>query len=210
MQIRTVAGVLLPAAALVALWGCSENRTATQAAVSSRPPAPTANSGGGAERMNADRGVSERGQQRITREVRHELVMLPYYGVFDNLAYKVNGYSVQLLGQVTRPTLKSDAENVVKRIEGVEQVQNDIEVLPLSPDDDRIRVAVYRAIYGAPQLNRYALSAVPSIHIIVRNGNVTLVGVVANEGDKNIANMQANQVPGVFSVTNQLEIEKGS
>jgi hyperosmotically inducible protein len=148
-----------------------------------------------------------RGQQRMAREVRHELVMLPYYGVFDNLAFRVNGDTVELYGQVTRPTLKSDAENVVKDVEGVTRVVNNIEVLPLSPQDDRIRLAAYRSIYGHPALNRYALAAVPSIHIIVKNGNVTLEGVAANEGDKNIANIQANSVPGVFSVTNNLQIE---
>jgi osmotically-inducible protein OsmY len=145
---------------------------------------------------------------RVVREVRHELVMLPYYNVFDNLAYRVDGNTVTLFGQVTRPTLKSDAENVVKRIEGVDRVINNIEVLPVSPNDDRIRQAVYRAIYGYPSLNRYALAAVPSIHIIVKNGRVTLVGVVANEGDKNIAGIQANSVPGVFAVTNDLQIEQ--
>ena len=156
----------------------------------------------------ADKQASSRGTERIAREVRHELVMLPYYGVFDNLAYRVDGYAVTLMGQVTRPTLKSDAENVVKKIEGVEQVHNQIEVLPASPNDDRIRLAVYRAIYGHTALNRYALQAVPPIHIIVKNGNVTLEGVVANEGDKNIANIQANGVSGVFSVTNNLRVEK--
>lgn len=148
-----------------------------------------------------------KGYERFVREIRHELVMLPYYGVFDNLAYKVDGYKVTLLGQVTRPTLKSDAERVVKDIEGVEQVVNNIEVLPLSPNDDRVRIATYRAIYGHTALNRYALNAVPPIHIIVRNGNVTLEGVVANEGDKNIANIQANGVSGVFGVTNNLVVE---
>jgi hyperosmotically inducible periplasmic protein len=148
------------------------------------------------------------GQNRIAREVRHELVMLPYYGVFDNLAFRVDGSTVTLLGQVTRPTLKSDSERVVKNVEGVEQVNNQIEVLPVSPNDDRIRMGVYRAIYGHTALNRYALQAVPPIHIIVRNGNVTLEGVVANESDKNIANIQANSVPGVFSVTNNLRVEK--
>jgi hyperosmotically inducible protein len=152
--------------------------------------------------------VSPRATQRIVREVRHELVMLPYYNVFDNLEYKVDGYNVTLLGQVVRPTLKSDAENVVKKIEGVEHVKNDIEVLPVSPNDDRIRLAVYRAIYGHTALNRYALQAVPPIHIIVKNGNVALVGVVANEGDKNIAGIQANGVSGVFSVKNELRSEK--
>src|SRR4051812_20058740 len=148
-----------------------------------------------------------KGYDRFIREIRHELVMLPYYGVFDNLAYKVDGYNVTLMGQVTRPTLKSDAERVVKDIEGVQKVTNNIEVLPLSPSDDRIRMAEYRAIYGQAALNRYALNAVPPIHIIVRNGNVTLEGVVANEGDKNIANIRANSVSGVFGVTNNLRVE---
>jgi hyperosmotically inducible protein len=148
-----------------------------------------------------------KGYERFVREIRHELVMLPYYGVFDNLAYKVDGYNVTLMGQVTRPTLKSSAENVVKDIEGVEKVTNNIEVLPLSPNDDRIRLATYRAIYGHSALNRYALQAVPPVHIIVKNGNVTLEGVVANEGDKNIAGIQANGVNGVFSVTNNLRVE---
>lgn len=152
-------------------------------------------------------GTSARATDRLVREVRHELVMLPYYGVFDNLAFKVDGYVVTLLGQVTRPTLKSDAENVVKNIEGVERVANEIKVLPLSPQDDAIRLATYRAIYGHTALNRYALQAVPPIHIIVDSGKVTLEGVVANEGDKNIANIQANGVSGVFSVTNNLRVE---
>jgi hyperosmotically inducible protein len=128
--------------------------------------------------------------------------------VFDNLAYTVNGYNVTLHGQVTRPTLKSGAERVVKDIEGVQTVTNNIEVLPTSPNDDRLRLALYRAIYGHTALNRYALSAVPSIHIIVKNGNVALEGVVANEADKNIANIQANGVSGVFSVKNNLKVEK--
>ena len=148
-----------------------------------------------------------KGYERFVREIRHELVMLPYYGVFDNLAYRVDGYKVTLLGQVTRPTLKTDAERVVKGIEGAEQVINNIEVLPVSPNDDRIRLAAYRAIYGHPALNRYALNAVPPIHIIVKNGNITLEGVVANEGDKNIANIQANSVQGAFGVTNSLRTE---
>jgi len=146
-------------------------------------------------------------QARIVKEVRHELVMLPYYGVFDNLAYRVDGDTVTLLGQVTRPTLKSDAESVVKKIEGVEHVNNQIQVLPPSPNDDRIRLAVYRAIYGENGLFQYGLAAVPPIHIIVNGGRVALEGVVNNEGDKNLANLKANQVPGVFSVTNNLQVE---
>ena len=147
-------------------------------------------------------------QERLQKEVRHQLVMLPYYGLFDNLAYKVNDGTVTLYGEVTRPTLKSDAESAVKSIEGVEKVVNKIEVLPLSPNDDRIRMAEYRAIYGQPALNRYALQAVPPIHIIVKNGNVTLVGVVASEADKNIAGIQAKGVSGVFSVKNDLAVER--
>ncbi|MCC7236391.1 MAG: BON domain-containing protein [Bryobacterales bacterium] len=152
--------------------------------------------------------TSDHARARLMREVRHELVMLPYYGVFDNLVYQIDGSTVTLMGQVSRPTLKSSAENVVKRIEGVERVVNQIEVLPLSSHDDNIRMATYRAIYGHTALNRYALRAVPPIHIIVKNGNVTLEGIVANEADKNIAGMQANGVSGVFSVKNNLRVEK--
>lgn len=147
-------------------------------------------------------------EQRLQREVRHQLVMLPYYGLFDNLAFRLDGGTVTLLGQVTRPTLKSDAQRAVKGIEGVEKVVNKIEVLPLSANDDRIRLAVYHAVYGQSTLNRYALQAVPPIHIIVKNGNVTLVGVVASEADKNIAGIQANGVSGVFSVKNDLTVER--
>jgi hyperosmotically inducible protein len=143
----------------------------------------------------------------ISREVRHELVMLPYYGVFDNLGYRVDGRTVTLVGQVTRPTLKSDAEHAVKGIEGVEQVKNEIQVLPLSPADDRIRIATYRTIFGQPPLDRYALQAVPPIHIVVNNGKVTLEGVVANQADKDMAGVRANGVSGVFGVTNNLRVE---
>jgi hyperosmotically inducible protein len=149
----------------------------------------------------------DKGAESMAREVRHELVMLPYYGVFDNLAFRVDGGTVTLLGEVTRPTLKSSAENVVKDIEGVENVVNNIKVLPLSPNDDRLRLATYRAIYGQTALNRYALQAVPPIHIIVENGRVTLEGVVASEADKNIAGIQAKGVSGVFEVTNNLRVE---
>lgn len=147
-------------------------------------------------------------ENRIAREVRHELVMLPYYGVFDDLAFSLQGGVVTLMGEVTRPTLKSDAEHVVKRIEGVTQVINNIEVLPLSPMDDRIRIAEYRAIYGDPALStRYGFRALPSIHIIVKNGHVRLEGVAANQGDKNLIGIRANSVTGVFSVDNALQVE---
>jgi len=151
-------------------------------------------------------GVSEKGVERIVREVHHELVMLPFFGVFDDLEYKVDGATVTLMGQVTRPTLKSDAESAVKRIEGVEQVINQIEVLPLSTMDDRIRLAEYRAIYGHPPLDRYARMAIPPVHILVKNGHVTLVGVVSNQMDKTTAEIRAKGVSGVFSVADNLTV----
>src|ERR1700740_1721235 len=147
-----------------------------------------------------------RAEQNLAREVRHQLVVLPYYSVFDNLAYRVQGDQVTLEGQVTRPTLKSDAENVVKSIEGVRSVTNNIDVLPPSPIDDQLRRALYRTIYGDPSLSKYSWSAVPSIHIIVKSGHVTLVGVVDNETDKNLAEVRAKTVPNVFSVTNNLQV----
>ena len=157
--------------------------------------------------MAQDRGqVSAKSQERITREVRHELLMLPWFGVFDNIAFKVDGDTVTLLGQVVRPSLKSDAENAVKHIEGVEKVDNQIEVLPASPMDDRLRRRLYRAIYGYPALEKYALGVQKPIRIIVKNGRVALEGVVDNEGDKNFAGMRANGVPGIFSVTNNLQV----
>lgn len=145
-------------------------------------------------------------REKLAKEVRHQLVMLPWYSVFDNLAYQVDGDKVTIVGQVTRPTLKSDAEAAVKSIEGVASVMNKIEVLPLSPMDDQLRRALFRAIYGESGLPRYSVQAVPSIHIIVKNGNVTLEGVVDNESDKNLANLRANQVPNVFSVKNNLVV----
>ena len=148
------------------------------------------------------------GQARLEKEVRHVLVTQPFYSVFDNLAFKVDGDRVTLLGQVAKPTLKSDAAAAVKSIEGVSAVDNQIEVLPVSPNDDRIRLAEYRAIYSASGMEKYAMQAVPPIHIIVKNGHVTLVGVVANAADKTLADVRAKSVSGVFSVTNQLTVEK--
>jgi hyperosmotically inducible protein len=157
--------------------------------------------------QDAQRGQpTAKSEERITREVRHELLMLPYFGVFDNIAYKVNGYDVTLLGQVVRPVLKSDAENVVKRIEGVEKVDNQIEVLPPSPADDRLRIQLFRAIYRYPSLQKYELGVQKPIRIIVKNGRVNLEGVVDNETDKNLAGLRANGVPGIFSVTNNLQV----
>ncbi len=148
------------------------------------------------------------GESRIAREVRHQLLTQPFYGVFDDLAYKVDGSVVTLLGSTANPTLKSDAVNSVKHIEGVTKVIDQIELLPVSQMDDQIRLAEYRAIYGDPFLGpRYGIRAVPPIHIIVKNGHVTLEGVVANKMDYDMVYLRANGVPGVFSVDNHLQIE---
>ena len=157
--------------------------------------------------LTQDRGQpSAKSQDRITREVRHELLMLPYFGVFDYIAFKVEGSTVTLLGQVVRPSLKSDAENALKHIEGVEKVDNQIEVLPPSPMDDGLRIRLYREIYGYPALEKYALGVQKPIRIIVKNGRVALEGVVDSEADKNLAGMRANSVPGIFQVTNNLQV----
>lgn len=146
-------------------------------------------------------------QARMERAVQRELVMVPQYGVFDNLAYKVNGYEVTLTGDVTRPVVKINAEAAVKSIEGITKVVNQINVLPTFAADDQIRLAVYNAIYGAPALQRYALQAIPSIHIIVNKGNVTLEGAVANKGDADMAVIRAKSVPGTFQVTSNLKVD---
>jgi osmotically-inducible protein OsmY len=154
------------------------------------------------------RPASERAEERIKKEVRHELLMLPYLNVFDNLAFKVEGYKVILLGQVTDPVVKADAEKAVKGIEGVEQVDNQIEVLPVSPNDRRLRLRLFRAIYGYPPLQKYDMGVIKPIRIIVKNGHVTLEGVVDSQADKDAAGIRANGVSGVFSVTNNLRVVK--
>ena len=154
--------------------------------------------------VRADSG--SKGLVDLEKKVRHELLMLPYYSIFDDLNYRIDGNVVTLSGAVTRPTLKTDSQRVIQRIEGVGQVVNNIEVLPLSSFDDDIRRAEYRSIFGYASLYRYALGSHPSIHIIVDNGQVTLEGVVNNQGDKNIAGIRANTVSGVFSVTNHLVV----
>jgi len=154
------------------------------------------------------RPVSEHAAQRIEKEVRHELVMLPFVTVFDNLAFRVEGDKVTLLGQVTNPVVKSDAGKAVKGIEGVEQVDNQIEVLPVSPNDDGLRRRLFRAIYGYPPLEKYALGVIKPIRIIVKGGHATLEGVVDSQADKDAAGLRANGVPGLFSVTNNLQVVK--
>jgi BON domain len=143
----------------------------------------------------------------LESQVRHSLVMLPYYGVFDHIEFQVQGDRVILSGQVAWPTLKDDAQNALLPIAGVKHVTNDIQVLPLSPFDNAIRFREYRAIFRSSSLYQYAMGPNPSIHIIVDNGHVTLYGVVANKMDSQIAYLAANTVPGVFSVTNNLRID---
>ena len=159
--------------------------------------------------LSAQHPPSERSAQRIQKEVRHELAMLPYVTVFDNLAFQVEGEKVILLGQVTKPSIKSDAEKAVKSVEGVEQVDNKIEVLPPSPLDDRLRLALYHAIYGFGPLEKYGMGVNRSIRIIVKGGHVTLEGIVDNQADKDSAGIRANGVSGVFSVTNNLQVGNG-
>lgn len=145
----------------------------------------------------------------LENRIRHELVMLPFLSIYDDVSFQIDdGGNVILSGSVLRPTLKTDSERVVKKVEGVAQVDNRIEVLPLSPFDNQIRAQVTRAVYGTPSLNRYAMGARPPIRIIVKNGNVTLRGFVGNEGDKNIAGIRANGVSGVFSVKNELQVDQ--
>ena len=153
--------------------------------------------------------ASTRGTEWVENKVRHELNMLPYVNAFDYMSFTVDENSnVTLMGEVTNPTLRSDAGNVVKKVEGVEHVDNQIKVLPVSFFDNGLRVHLFRTIYGYPVLQRYALGVNKPIRIIVENGHVTLIGYVDNEADKNIAGMRANGVPGVFSVDNQLEVVK--
>ena len=143
---------------------------------------------------------------RLVKRVRHELATLPYYGVFDWLEFELRSdNTVVLRGQVVRPSTKSDAEARVKDIEGVKGVINEIQVLPISPEDDRLRVALYRALYNWDSpLFRYATQAIPSIHIIVDRGRATLKGVVDSKADANLAYMRARAVPGLFDVKNEL------
>jgi hyperosmotically inducible protein len=154
--------------------------------------------------------TNQRMQQRVVKEVRHELAMLPQLSVFDNLAYRVDGSTVTLLGQVRNAILKDEAAQAVKHIEGVEKVDNQIEILPASFNDDRIRRQVARAIFNQPRLFNYAIQSNPPIHIIVKNGRVDLQGVVRDQGDKDVAGIMANGVPGVFAVQNDLQVEKPS
>ena len=174
-------------------------------AVAGAAQEPASNPGGAAQNATGP----QRSQDRISREVFHELITLPQLTIFDNLQYKVDGDKVTLMGQVRNAILKDSAEKSIKHIEGVETVNNQIEVLPASGNDDRIRRQVARALFNDERLFRYSMGSVPPIHIIVKNGHVTLEGIVNSEADKNEANIKANGVPGVFSVQNNLQVQKG-
>ena len=166
----------------------------------------------GAEAIpQSHQGPPQKGSQNyeawLQQEVRHQLMLLPWYTVFDQLAYNVNGYTVTLTGAVVDPTLKSDAQNAVKHIEGVEKVVNQIQLLPNSPMDNQIRWAEYRKIYSQPSLSRYGIGNLQSIHILVDNGHVTLTVCVDCDAYKNVTIIQANSVPNVFSVKNELVVQ---
>jgi hyperosmotically inducible protein len=147
-------------------------------------------------------------EQRLSSEVRHELNMIPQFTVFDNLAYRVDGGTITLFGQVRDAIVKDSAEARVKHLEGVERVDNRIEILPASFNDDRIRGRVARAVFNDPRLFNYGIQTVPPIHIIVKNGHVNLVGMVRTQADKDDAFIRANGVSGVFSVENNLQVEQ--
>lgn len=150
--------------------------------------------------------ANSREEKSLQREIYHQLELLPRLSVFDNVGFSVNGGTVTLTGAVAQPVKKSDAESAVKSVEGVDNIQNDIKVLPLSPSDEQIRRAEFKAIYSFPSLQKYAWYSVQSIHIIVENGHVILEGMVDSQADKDAANVRANAVPGVFSVTNNLQV----
>jgi len=194
------------------LFALSAAALAQTAQMSQEAPAAEVSSLSSSGPVVADYRISypNDAEGRIAREVRHELLMLPYYSLFDDLEYSVQDRSVTLSGAVTseHAVTRSDAENAVKRIEGVDKVINNIKVLPPSPFDQRVRERVYRAISNTGSLSRYFWQAAPSIHIIVDGQRVTLKGFVNSEGDKNLATIAANGVPDVFHVTNELRVVK--
>ena len=150
--------------------------------------------------------VSKAEENTLQHQVRHQIQILPYYSVFDYVTFTIDGGKVTLTGHVLRPTLRKSAEASVKTIEGVSDVINLIEVLPKSPSDDDTRRAVYRAIFEDATLQRYAVSDVPQIHIVLEGGAVYLEGVVTSEGDKNLAGTRASSVSGVTRVKNNLAV----
>ena len=190
-------------AAVLLLWALILATGASVSATSSLAAASASN-------HNQSPSGSQTSEAWLANQVRHQLVMLPWYSVFDNLEYSVLGNKVVLARQVVRPILKDEAASAVKHIDGVAEVDNQIEVLSVSNFDDQIRRAELREIYSFPSLQRYGLGTIPGIHIIVNNGHVILEGVVDNQTDKNLAGLRANSVPNVFSVTNNLRVQGAS
>lgn len=142
----------------------------------------------------------------LSGEIRHQLASLPFYSVFDFVRFTLEGKKVTLTGQVVRHSLKDDAEAAMKSIEGVDAVVNQIEVLPASPSDNELRRAIYRALYEDPTLARYSTQNVPPIHIIVKNGNLSLEGYVESLSDKNLAASRAGSVTSLLSLKNNLVV----
>lgn len=189
------------AIALLAVVFCAGQGTKTNEQSVQTPPQE-----GATQTSASNQPLSPEALAKLANKVRHQLVMLPYYNVYDNLWFRIEGRTVTLLGETPNPSTRSSAENVVKHIEGVDKVVNQIDVLPPSSADQRIRRATYQAIYSYGPLFKYSHAPVPPIHIIVKNGRVTLEGVVDSETDKQLAGIQANQVPGTFQVTNNLRV----
>ena len=199
LSVRTALGYSLGLMLAVPLCAAQTNKPAEQSVQtqtqSSAAPASTPTT-----------PLSPESFQKLANKIIHELVMLPYYSVYDNLYFRIDGRTVTLLGETPNASTKSSAGNVVKHIEGVDKVINNIELLPPNPADERIRRATYRAIYSYGPLFKYSHAPVPPIHIIVKNGRVTLEGIVDSESDKQMAGMQANRVPGTFQITNNLRV----
>jgi osmotically-inducible protein OsmY len=195
---------------LAVLFLCAACTPLLAAPLPQNPPATQAQPGSAQQQstQSSEETLSPEVEARLINEVRHKLIMLPYFGVFDNLEFSINGRTVTLEGQVVKAVTKSDAENAVKHIEGVDKVVNKIDILPPSDSDDRIRRQVYNSIYSYGPLFKYSNIPVPPIHIIVRNARITLVGVVDSESDKSYAGVRANLVPGTFGVTNNLRVIK--
>jgi len=197
--LRTMFGYAL--AVMVCAAPCATQETkSTEQSVQTQPQM------GGAQPGALSQPISPESLQKLANKVRHELVMLPYYDVYDNLYFRIEGRTVTLLGETPNAGTKSSAGNVVKHIEGVDKVINNIELLPPSSADQRIRRATYQAIYSYGPLFKYSHAPVPPIHIIVKSGRITLEGIVDSESDKQMAGMQANQVPGTFQITNNLRV----
>jgi hyperosmotically inducible protein len=222
---KTALGTLVLSAALVVSSGAALAQTGTQQGTG----AATNPAGNSEVQANNPNTFTQEEGGRIVQEVRSKLLKLNDYGIFDSLGFGIRGRTIILTGFASRPQLKSEAGRSIKEIKGIEGVDNQIKVLPYSPNDDRIRIEVYRRVYGQPQLRKYTSAPVgfgrmPSvalaaggitqdpplgyhaIHIIVDNGHVTLTGVVDSKSDADVATIQANSAPGAFSVTNDIQI----